>query len=139
MGILTDLLLSWGLPLAVKKLQQDKYPEGSPPYEWEPGALAASASITITPDTQFPNSRTYGPLDTILIINNDVVDIDCIINGKENYYCPAGVITPISGDLGIRQVTITNLDSGTAATAGAIVCRLRKAPKNIDDVARGLF
>ena len=138
MGLVADLLLSWGIPLAVKKINQDKYPDGSPPYEYEPGALAASASVTITPDTQFPNSRTYGHLNSIVVINNDVVDIDVIINGKETYYCPAGVITPISGDLGIRQLTITNLDAGTAATAGAIVCRLRKAPRTMDDVARGL-
>ncbi len=139
MGLI-DMLVSLAAPLVVRKLQQEKYPEGSPPYEYEPSALAAGASEIITPDTRFPNSRTYGVLDTCVVINNDVVDLDITINGaKENYYCPAGTVTPISGDLGIRQLKVTNLDGATAITAGSVVLRLRKAPKNIDDVARDLF
>lgn len=140
MGLLDGLLLQGIIP-AGKLLfgKRDPYPDGSPSYEWEPGALAASASIDMDPETQFPGARTYGPLDSIVCVNNDVVDIDMILNNKERYFVPAGVIQPVQGGIGIRAVRITNLDAGTAATAGQIVCRLRKLPKDINDLAREAY
>ena len=126
MGIIAQLLGTRG-----KYLKEE-----SPLYTWNVGAIAAAGSVSIDPSRTFPASRKYAPLNSIVVINNDVVDIQLTINGKEVLYIPAGAIQPVAGDLGITHLTITNLDAGTAVTAGKVYANLQRSAADINDLAR---
>jgi hypothetical protein len=139
MGILTDLAVSILGPAVTLAGFKTKDKQGSPVWTWNVGAIAASASVSIDPGKQFPASRAWAPLDSIVVTNNDVVDVLLTINGTETYYIPAGTIQPVSGDIGLNHLTITNLNAGTAVTAGAIYANLQKAPKDINDLARRMM
>lgn len=109
--------------------------EGSPTYEYSVGALAATATVEFDTDTEFPRSQKYAPLDTLTIINNDVVNIRVTLSGTRHWYVPAGVIVGIEREA-FRQVRIENLDAATPSTADAIRLAMRRAPEDADSMAR---
>lgn len=105
--------------------------EGSRPYVWEPGATAAAASIAMYPDTQFPDSKKYAPLDWIEVVNNEPSnDLSLTINGKETYKVPAKTIRTVD-NCALRHVLITN-DGAAITTARLIVVTVKKQPLTID-------
>jgi hypothetical protein len=140
MGLLADLAIGlFGNSVLGALTKNRKQESGSPVYTWNVGAIPASGSVSIDPNVSFPRSRAYAPLDSIVVINNDVVDVQLTINGKETFYIPAGAIQPVSGELGLTHLTLTNLDAGTPVSAGKIYANLQKSPKDIDDLARELI
>ena len=115
--------------------------EGSPKYHYDVPAIAASAYLDFDVETQFPRAQKYAPLDSCLIINNDVVDIAIDFNGQggNNYYLiPAGVIRQINRDElpAIWQLRIYNLDAVNAITVNTIDIELWRSPEDADSVAR---
>jgi len=112
--------------------------EGSPPYVWTPGSIAAGGSLSIYLDTQFPDSRKYSPLDWIEIANGDEVDLTITINTDETRLVPARVIRIVDDDIGIRHVKVTNNHASTATTANRIVLTFQRKAITIDTLARRL-
>jgi hypothetical protein len=87
--------------------------------------------------TDFPRSRRYEPLTSLLITNNSAADLDLEINGIEHSFIPAGVIWPIV-DQAIWSFRLTNNDAVEAA-AGAVRANVQTPPMGADEaVRRGL-
>lgn len=114
--------------------------EGSPKYHYDVGAIAAGAYEEFAVEQEFPRARKYAPLDSCLVINNDVVDIALTFNGSggDLYIIPAGTIRRISREevSAIWQVRITNLDAANATTQDLIDIEIWRAPEDADSVAR---
>ena len=113
---------------------------GSPKYHYDVAALAAGAVAHVSVATQWTRAKKYEPLDSVIVINNDVVDISLLINGTDLYIVPAASIRQISRDeLGaIWHFRVTNLDTAAAITVDKVDIELWKAPADADSVARGL-
>lgn len=115
--------------------------EGSPKYHYDVLALAAGVFVDLDMNTNFPLSKKYYPLDSCLVINNDVVDIGINFNGANGdlYIIPAGTIRRISREevAAIRFARITNLDAVAAVTLGAVDIEFWRAPEDADSIARG--
>ena len=109
--------------------------EGSPPYRYPVGAVAASAFVQFDVGTQFSDSRKYEPLDWVEIVNNDAVHIRVFINGNISVEVPAGVIRLVE-DQALWQIRVLNLDGVNAITANAITLTLQRSPLSADKVAR---
>jgi len=109
--------------------------EGSPYYTYEMGAIAATASLSIELDAQFPASKKYSPLDYCEIANNDVVDIYVYFNNEDRLPVYAGTIREVSNKP-IRTVRVDNRDAAVTSTSTAIVLTFRRDPVTIDDWAR---
>jgi len=134
-----DILKIFRPPGPQARRNQRVFQEGSPPYTWTIGVLAAAATIAIYLDTQFPASRKYAPLDKVEIVNSDVVDLTVTINGVEPYDVPAGAIRTVADGVGIRHCQVTNDDAAVATTAGAVVLRFQKKPADADSILRRVF
>jgi len=111
--------------------------EGSPYYNWTPGAINAGASSAIHVQTQFPESRKYEPLDWLEIVNMEGVNTLTVqLNGNDQYVIPASSIRTISGKgIALWHIKVTN-NGAVATTAGKVVLSMRKEPVTIDDWAR---
>lgn len=111
--------------------------EGSQPFVWIPGAIAASATSVIDPRQQFPASRKYEPLDSIEVVNNETAnDLTLTINGNDTYYIPAGTIRSVSGSgVALWHIALTN-NGGAVTTQGNIVATIQKQPYTIDKWSR---
>lgn len=107
--------------------------EGSPPYVWIPGVIAAAGVEVIGAREQFPESRKYEPLDSIIVVNNEAAnDITLTLNGRDARYIPAGTICHVHGrGVALWHIQITN-DGGANTTAGQIVVTLQKEPYTMD-------
>lgn len=120
----------------LKRVMQD----GSPKYHFDVSALAATATEGFDIATQFPRARKYEPLDTILIINNDVVDISVLVNGAggDLLIVPAGTIRRSTRDEvpAISRISVTNLDAGVAVTVNLIDIEIWRSPEDADSLAR---
>jgi len=114
--------------------------DGSPKYHFDVSALAATATEGFDIATQFPRARKYEPLDTILIINNDVVDISVLVNGAggDLLIVPAGTIRRSTRDEvpAISRISVTNLDAGVAVTVNLIDIEIWRSPEDADSLAR---
>jgi len=115
--------------------------EGSPKYHYDVGVMAAGVFVEYDIDTQFPRARKYAPLDTMLVINNDAVDIGVQINGTGSdlyFIVPAGVIRQISREevAAVYQVRITNLDGAAATVVNLIDIEQWRSPEDADSIAR---
>ncbi len=111
--------------------------EGSPFYQYIPGIIAAGADDYIYPDTQWPQSRKYAPLDWIEITNNGAVALTITLNGNQPFPCPAGTIRVID-EFALRSINIHN-DSGAAGSvAGLVRLTLQRQPITIDRFVRRL-
>jgi len=117
--------------------------EGSPHYRWNVTAIAAAAFDEFDISRTYPLARKYEPLDTMLIINNDAVNIEVNLNGMADagYIIPAGTIRKISpAECGaFRKVRITNLDALAAVTVDLIDIDMWRSPADADSVARGQY
>ena len=115
--------------------------EGSPKYHYDLLAIAAGAIVEFDIETTYPQAMKYAPLDTILIINNDAVDIGLNINGMgSNLYfiVPAGVIRRISREelAAVHHIRVTNLDAVAAVTLNLIDFEIWRSPEDADSIAR---
>jgi len=109
--------------------------EGSAYYTYQLQILAATASISIYPDTQFPLSRKYSPLDWLEITNNDAVDVTIRVNNRDSFVCPSKTIRKVV-NTPLRHITITNNDAAVATIANLVTLNLRKRPITVNDLAR---
>lgn len=107
--------------------------EGSRPFVWTPGIIAAAGVEVINVRQQFPASRKYEPLDSLEVVNNETAnDITLVINGGDSRYIPAGTIRMIHGrGVALWHLAITNNGAGNT-TAGNIVATLQKEPYTMD-------
>lgn len=132
-------LLPQGQRTAIGRLQRVMR-EGSPKYHYDVLAVAAGVFVDLDMDTNFPFSRKYHPLDSCLIINNDVVNIGLNFNGANGdlYIVPAGTIRQISREevAAIWFCRITNLDVAAAVTVNTIDVEFWRAPEDADSIAR---
>jgi len=114
--------------------------EGSPRYHYDVGAIAATAYTEIDIATYFPRAKKYEPLDTMVIINNDTVNIAVRLNGLNGdvYICTAGTIRTITREQtpAIWKMRITNLDAANAVTVNLIDIDIWRAPEDADSIAR---
>lgn len=114
--------------------------EGSPRYHWDVTALAAGVYEEFDVATHFPRAKKYEPLDTMVIINNDAVDIEVLINGLSGdaYVCIAGTIRTITREQtpAIWQIRITNLHAVDAVTVNLIGIDIWRSPEDADSIAR---
>ena len=114
--------------------------EGSPKYHYDVLAIAAGVYAEIDIERTFPRAKKYEPLDTALVINNDVVDIQLNFNGGAGdvYIIPAGTVRRISRDevSAIWQMRVTNLDAVNAVTVNTIDIELWRSPEDADSMAR---
>ena len=114
--------------------------EGSPKYHYDLAAIAAGAVAYIDMATDYPLARKYQPLDTILIINNDAVDISLTFNSpaSEPYIVPAGVIRRITKEEvgAIWNITVTNLDAVNPVVVNMIDFEISKSPEEATDIMR---
>lgn len=109
--------------------------EGSPYYTYTMPALAASASVSIAMEQQFPDSRKYQPLDFLEITNNEAAnDLTIVINGTTSLSVPAGTIKAIK-NMAFWHVSLTN-NGALITTLGKVTLVFQKQPLNIDDYAR---
>jgi len=109
--------------------------EGSPPYTWIPGSIAAAADEYIYVDSQFPRSRKYSPLDTGEFVNNDSVDLTITINAGEPWPLPAGTTRPLTNQA-MRSINVHNDDAATATTQNKVVITLWRSSLDIDEHTR---
>lgn len=139
MGFLTNRTLSGIQVMQLNRLKRTMK-EGSPKYHFDVSALAAGAAEGFDIFTQFPRAQKYEPLDTILIINNDAVDISVQLNGAggDLLLVPSGVIRKASrSEIGaIRRILITNLDGAAAITVNMIDIEIWRSPEDMDSLAR---
>lgn len=109
--------------------------EGSPYYTYSMPALAASASVSIAMEQQFPDSRKYQPLDFLEITNNEAAnDLTIVINGTTSLSVPAGVIKVIK-NTAFWHVSLTN-NGALITTLGKVSLVFQKQSLTIDDYAR---
>ena len=108
--------------------------EGSPAYTWNYPATGPGVIVTIDPETTFPASRKYAPLDSIEVVNNEpAINLTLTINGKETRIVPAGTIRQVSGrGVALRRVALTNDHATDTTTLGRIVVTLQKEAYTID-------
>ena len=106
--------------------------EGSPYYAWDVGVMGLGVPFHITPDTFWPESKKYAPLDWVELINNSATNIMMVINGTEPFYCVAGTIRTVDG-LALRQIVIT---AEAATLAGEVRMFAQREPLTIDRWAR---
>jgi len=110
--------------------------DGSPNFRFTFGAIAATANQVVVMQTDFPASRRYEPLDSLLITNNSAADLDLEINGRNHSFIPAGVIHAVT-EQAIWAFRLTNNDS-VAAAAGTVRANIERPARTQDKVARGL-
>tara|TARA_Y100000310_G_C20163360_1_gene570236 strand:+ start:115 stop:495 length:381 start_codon:yes stop_codon:yes gene_type:complete len=109
--------------------------DGSPNFRHTFGAIAAGGGAEVVEmQTDFPRSRRYEPLTSLLITNNSAADLDLEINGLDFVFIPAGVIMPIN-DQAIWSFRLTNNDAVEAA-AGAVRANVSTPPLGADKAAR---
>ena len=121
--------------------------EGSPKYHYDVPAInffvlgVDPGFIDMDIEGTFPRAKKYEPLDSCLVINNDVVDISLTFNGSggDEFLIPADTIRRISREEvgAIWQMRTTNLAAATNVTLGTIAIELWRAPEDIDSIARG--
>lgn len=107
--------------------------EGSPDYHYNLPVTAAAAVVSLHLPTQFPLSRKYQPLDSMEIVNNEAANpINVVVNGQDNFYCPAGTIRTVHGQgIALWTLAITNLGAGNT-TLGLIRFTFKKEAMTID-------
>jgi len=115
--------------------------DGSPKYHYDLAVIAAGVFVDFDIAETYPRARKYEPLDTMVIINNDAVDIGININGMGSdlyFVIPAGVIRTIAREevSAIWQVRITNLDAVSAVTVNMIDIEFSRSPEDADSIAR---
>jgi len=114
--------------------------EGSPKYHYDLGAIAAAAYVEFDIERYFPRAHKYAPLDTMLVINNDAVNIGVTVNGSGGDYfiIPAGTIRTVTRDEcpAIWQIRITNLDAAAAVTVNMIDLEFSRSPEDVNSIAR---
>jgi len=108
--------------------------DGSPNFRHTFGALAATANEYVDLRTDFPATRRYEPLKSLLITNNSAADLDVEINGIDFILVPAGGIFNIT-DQAIWSFRLTNNDA-VAAVAGTVRANFSRPPLGADELAR---
>lgn len=107
---------------------------GAPNFRHSFGAIASSASEVVVMEEDFPASKKYSPLMSLLITNNSLADLDLEINGSDFLLIPAGVIDGIT-DQPIYSFRLTNNDA-VAAAAGTVRANVTTPPLTADEAAR---
>jgi len=110
---------------------------GSPNFPVTLGAIGASGGqeqIDMVED--FPASKRYGPLESMVLTNNSGADVNLDVNGIPYSLVPAGVIETIFQS--VWTFRITN-DSLVAVAAGEITANLKTPPLGADEAARDAF
>ena len=107
--------------------------EGSPDYQYNLPVTAPAAVDQIHLPTQFSESRKYQPLDSMEIVNNEAANaINVVVNGQDNFYCPAGTIRTVHGKgIALWQIHTTNLGAANT-TLGLIRFTFKKEAMTID-------
>ena len=111
--------------------------DGSEYFQFDVPALAAAAIGQYEVSTQFPRARKYMPLDYIEVTNNDTVNLTLFLNGGITLPVPAGSVR-IARKYQVWQFGIRNDDAAAAITVGLVDVVLRRMPRTMDDVARGV-
>ena len=113
--------------------------EGSPRYHYDVPVIVAAAFVEFNCSQQFPLSRKYAPLDSMLVINTDAVDIAVLLNGAggDNFIVPAHTIRNITpADCAvIGNVRITN-NGGVASIVNLIDIDIWREAETVDSLAR---
>lgn len=123
--------------VSVSRMERIKR-EGSQPYVYPAGVIAAGADEAIHVPTQFPDSRKYEPLDWIEIVNNETsIDIIVTINGGDAYIVPAKSIRKVS-NTALWHINIHNNHGANATTAGRVRLTLQKEPLTMDKWIRSM-
>jgi len=107
---------------------------GAPNIRHTFGAIAATANEYVDMQTDFPLSRRYEPMMSLVITNNSLADLDLAINGNDFALVPAGVITKVT-DQAVWSFRLTNNDS-VAAAAGTVRANVSTPPLGADELAR---
>jgi len=112
--------------------------DGSEYFQFDVPAIAATEIGQYEIATQFPRAKKYLPLDYIEVSNNDTVNLTLFLNGgMVTLPVPAGSFR-IARKYKIWQFGIRNDDAVNAITADSVDVVLRRMPRTMDDVARGL-
>lgn len=111
--------------------------EGSPPYVYEAGVIAATASEAFNVGQYFTAARKYQPLDWLEVVNNETtIDVLITINSGDAWLVPAKSIRTID-NTALWHISITNRHAANSTTAGMIRLTLQKQPLTIDKWIRG--
>lgn len=111
--------------------------EGSPPYVYEAGVIAAAGTEAFNVGQHFPTARKYQPLDKIEIVNNETtIDVLITINGGDAWLVPAKSIRTVD-NTPLWHIIITNRHAVNATTAGTIRLTLEREPLTTDRWIRG--
>jgi len=108
--------------------------DGSPNFRHTFGAIAAGGNEYVELRTDFPGTRRYEPLKSLLITNNSAADLDLEINGIDFLLVPAGGIFNVS-DQAIWSFRLTNNDA-VAAAVGLVRANFSRPPLGADEAAR---
>lgn len=122
--------------VSVSRMERIKR-EGSQPYVYLAGVIAAGADEAMSPANSFPDSRKYEPLDWLEIVNNETaIDIIVTINGGDAYLVPAKMIRQIN-NTALWHINLHNNHGANATTAGRIRLTLQKEALTMDKWIRG--
>jgi len=119
---------------AVERRRRTADRDGSPNIPHTFGAIAVAANEPVEMRTDFPQSRRYEPMKTLVITNNSGADVDLEINGVDFALVPAGVIFT-ADDEAIWSFRLTN-NSATAVAAGEIRANVSRKPVDANEAAR---
>jgi len=113
----------------IKRLQA----QGSPTYEYVSIIIAFGTTQWFSVENQFPDSRTYAPLDTMEVINNSAQQITVFINSIADFMrVPAYMIKTFSR-VAVRQYGLRN-DGAVDTVAGDIIIHLKHSAPNVQIV-----
>lgn len=111
--------------------------QGSETYEYtNAGIIAAGAVVWVDVAAEFPESRTFFPLDSIEVINNSAQEITLYLNSHTvSETVPSYMIKPINGKA-IRQFGLKN-NGAAGIAAGEIIVHLKRLPPDVQVVVTG--
>lgn len=109
--------------------------DGSQNYPYSAPIIAAGDTLWIDVAAEFPQARTYFPLDFAEVINNSAQAINVYLNSRsESRIVPSYMIKPFRQ--AIRQIGLEN--TGAADTvAGDILINFRRLPPDVQVVVSG--
>lgn len=112
---------------------QELLNDGSQNYPYSAPVIVAGTVLWIDIATEFPQARTYFPLDFAEIINNSAQPITVYLNSRsESRLVPSYMIKPFRQPL--RQIGLENIGVDDTV-AGDILINLRRLPPDIQITA----
>lgn len=103
--------------------------DGSQNFPYSAPIIVAGTVLWIDIAAEFPQARTYFPLDFAEVINNSAVNILVYLNSRsESRNVPSYMIKPFRQPL--RQIGLENLGA-VNTVAGDILINFRRLPPNV--------